>query len=237
MKQLKQNSIHVADILTVCWPQYGEGGASIDMSIIKAKYNNTYCINKSTICFIVDGEVYITPYTRMAIVTIQNAGLDEQSFYVPLSNGDLPKNEKEKWAHLCDLAHKAACLDYEDDCTQWCNRRSIGSLHEKALNRCLKIPHDGVRISGESSSSVFYPICNEEKIDFSVLSKLGSYNADDDKVVFIYRDGHTYVAKGDWIVHELNAAGFKADEDLPIPLKKGEKIADPYLAKKWERAS
>ena len=104
MKNLKENSIRISSAITVCWPQYGDKEETLDMTDIESKFNGCYATNNSTICFVIDHEVFVTPYTRSAMSTIVNAGLTEKHFYVPFSDWDYPKYEKAKWQRLRELA-------------------------------------------------------------------------------------------------------------------------------------
>lgn len=235
MKNLKKNSICVSGAtVTVYWPQYGGKEETIDMGNIGSKFNGTYCTNNSTICFVHDHEVFVTPYTREAMATIENAGLVEKYFYVPFSNGDCPKNERAKWLHLRDLATESYYRDYEVDSARWCDEHGIGELSKETMDHCFKMPRGGVPVKHLCVADTCYPACNEFFVDCTVVDRLGCYCTNNGKVVFVYHDGHTYVAKGYWILDELRHAGYK-ESGLPVPFSNGEQITDYYLATKWEQ--
>ncbi len=237
MKDLKERSIRIPGTITVCWPQHGgDKEETIDMTDVGSKFNGAYCMNNSTICFVIDHEVFVTPYTREAMVTIENAGLARKYFYVPFSNWDYPKYEKAKWHNLRNLAAKSYDRDYEMDSARWCDKHDIGELSEETMERCFRMPRNGVPVKHLYFENIYYPACNEGCVDCTVIDRLGNYCANNGRVVFVYRDGHTYVTKGYWILDELRQAGYK-ESGLFVPFSNGEQITDPYLAEKWEQIS
>lgn len=234
MKNLIGSSICVSGITVKCWPQYGDKEETIDMTDIGSKFNGCYAINNSTICYVVDHEVFVTPYTRSALAILRNAGLVQRYFYVPFSNWDYPKYEKTKWEHLRELAAETYCRDYEEDSAEWCDKHHIGELSKETMECCFKIPRSGVPVKHTYFETTYYPACNEGCVDCTVTDRLGHYNANNGKVVFVYHDGHTYVAKGYWILDELRRAGYK-ESGLFVPFSNGEQIADSDLATQWEQ--
>ncbi len=236
MKNLKENSIRISGVITACWPQFGDKEETIDMSDIGSKFNGAYCTNNSTICYIVDHEVFVTPYTREAMTTIVNAGLVEGYFYVPFSNWDYPKYEKAKWFRLRDLATESYHRDYEEDAARWCDEHGVSELSEETMKHCFRMPRNGVPVKHLYFEDTYYPACNESYVDCTVVDRLGCYCTNNGKVVFVYHDGHTYVTKGHWILGELRHAGYK-ESGLFVPFSNGEQITDPYLASQWEQIS
>ena len=125
---------------------------------------------------------------------------------------------------------------YESDCTKWCNDHGIGKLSQETMKHCFMIPHEGVRVKHLHFESVCYPALSESRLDHFTIDMLGRYCTNNGKVVFVYRDGHTYVANGYWILDELRATGYRLS-GLFVPFSNGEQIVDPSLATQWERAS
>lgn len=234
MKELKKNSIHIVGATTVCWPQYEDKETTLDMSEARSKFNGCYATNNSTICFVDDGEVFVTPYTRTAVATLWNAGFPEKRFYVPFSNWDYPKYEKTRWYQLCEKARQSSYDDYESDCREWCEKHGIGELPEETMKRCFKIPRDGVPVRHSNYETVCHPLGGESCMDHSTIEKLGRYCYNNGRVVFVYRDGHTYVTKGYGIIDELRMAGYRKG-GLFVPFSNGEQITDYYLADLWEQ--
>lgn len=233
MKNLKENSICANGTITVCWPQCNEKIGSIDMTEIGSKFNDAYCINNSTICFVVDHEVFVTPYTREAMATIKKAGLAKKDFYVPFSNWDYPKNEEAKWSFLCKTARESYRRDFENDCIKWCDQHNISGLDDEILKHCFRMPLRGVSVRSGCFEDTYYPICHESCMDATVINKLGRYCTNNSIVVFVHNDGRTYVTRGYWILEELYKAGYR-ESNLFVPFSNGEKIIDPTLAAEWK---
>ena len=234
MKNLKENSICIYHTISVIWPQMGDQEETLDMSDVRSKFNGAFCTNNSTICYVTDDGVFVTPYTRKAMSAILCAGLVHKHFYVPFSNGDYPKFEKAKWLHLRDMARESYYRDYEDDCREWCDKNGVGELSEEILANCFRMPREGVPVKHLYFEDTFYPACNEWSVDCTVVDKLGRFCTNNGKVVFIYRDGHTYVTKGYQIISALCAAGYK-EAGIFVPFSNGETITNPSLAVQWER--
>ena len=118
MEKLKENSIHIENgTVVACWPQYGEEEI-VDMKEIRSKFNGSFSTNNSTICFVDQGEVFVTPYTSEAMSTLEDAGFIARCFYVPFSNWDYPKYEKAKWTRLLEAAQKSYYRDLEMSCVR-----------------------------------------------------------------------------------------------------------------------
>ncbi len=235
MKSLKENSINVTGSVVVCWPQFGTE-ETIDMTDIGSKCNGAFCTNNSTLIYVIDHEVFVTPYTRGAMSAIVDAGLVKKYFYVPFSNLDYPKYEKAKWDKLLQFAKESAYHFYDIDCAKWCDDHDIGKLSEETLERCFKMPRSGVPVRHLYFEDTYYPVCSESYIDCTVVDKLGTYCTNNGKVVFVYHDGHTYVAKGYWILDELRSAGYR-ESGLFVPFSNGEQITDSALAAKWAQVA
>ena len=106
MEGLKKNSIRINGEIVVCWPQYGHRQETLDLTYVGLDYNGCYAVNNSTICFVTNNEVYVTPYTREAIKTLSDAGLVKKEFFVPFSKWDYPRDYVKKWKRLCELARR-----------------------------------------------------------------------------------------------------------------------------------
>ena len=237
MKDLKNNSIHISNgIVIACWPQNDNKEGTVDMTDIRSKFNGCYATNNSTICYVHENEVFVTPYTRTAIATLRKAGLTHENFYVPFSNWDYPKYDKAKWSSLLKKAAEQYDRDYENDCATWCDEHKIGQLSEEIMKRCFRIPRTGVPVKHPYFEDTVYPACNENMMDCTVINKLGHYCKNNGKVVFVYRDGHTYVTKGYKITGALQRAGY-SESGLFVPFSNGERITDSYLADQWNQIS
>jgi hypothetical protein len=236
LKELKDKSIKVNGTIMVCWPQYGDKQSVTDMRSVAMQFDGCYAVNNSVICFVNNHEVFVTPYTREAIAIMEESGLIERHFHVPFSNWDYPKLEERRWHQLQQEAEEAQYRYYEEDAIKWCDQHFIGILPDDVLDRCLRIPREGMPVHHPGYESVARPLCNEFSVDSIVIGRLGRYNTNNGVVVFVYRDGHTYLANGYWILKDLHHSGYRKAA-LFVPLSNGEEIADPRLAEEWARKS
>lgn len=95
MDSLKEGSIRVYSGMITVFPQFGKE-EQININELEQEYNNCYAINNSVICFVCNNEIFVTPYTGMAVQFLDFTGFHKESFYVPFSNGNYPKYEKLK---------------------------------------------------------------------------------------------------------------------------------------------
>ena len=185
-----------------------------------------YSVNNGTVCWVMDGEIYAAPCTDELFGRLKEAGFRNGYFYVPFSNGDLPYHRTSEWQELCAEAIRLARKQFERDSEVWCNEHHIGSIDDRLLESCLRIPR------GCGVYSIYYPRLNETCIDIVAISCLGSYSYNAGRVVFVYRDGHTYLSKNPSIMDILEEAGYRRDNFL-VPLSGSEKITDAYLGHLW----
>ena len=76
MKELKENSILINQTISVSWPQLEDKTELINLTNVYTKFNGAYCTNNSTIAFVTNEGVYVTPYTE-----IQHAKADQKRVY------------------------------------------------------------------------------------------------------------------------------------------------------------
>ena len=69
-------------------------------------------------------------------------------------------------------------------------------------------------------------------MDCTVTANVGTYYGNNGVVVFVYRDGRTYVHRGYKILNELHAAGYR-EEGQFVPFSNGEEIKDDGLRESW----
>lgn len=230
MSVLLKNSIDVTGKTMVRWPK--KGCKTLDMTKVATKYDGEFSVHRKVICFVHKNRVYVTPFTRRHLSTLEEAGLISGNFYVPFSNGDYPVNERKKWEKLMVEARGANHLGYEHDCKAWAEKHGIRPLKSDTMSICFRIPLGGVPVRYSGEEARIYPACKEREVDAKVCDRIGTFWQNNGKVVFVYRDGHTYVTRGHWIVNELREAGYR-EEYLFVPFSRGEVITDPILAKQW----
>lgn len=180
-----------------------------------------------------DGEIYAAPYTRSLVQLLNQAGFRNGSFYVPFSNGEHPYSRKTEWESLLLTANIAALKDFEEDAKAWCDDHHIDSIDENLLKSCLRIPRGGIPVESSGVYSIYYPRLNETCVDIVAINCLGSYSYNAGRIVFVYRDGHTYISKDPSIMDVLEKAGYRRGDFL-VPLSGSEKITDAYLKYLWD---
>lgn len=230
MDSLKEGAVRVYTGMIAVFPQFSKEEA-LNLSELAPKFNGCYATNNSTVCF-VENEIFVTPYTRVAMRTLRSEGFCEKSFYVPFSNGDYPKSEQVKWNTLRENARQSYKADFISDCEAYCDERHIGSISEETLANCFEMPENGVRVKHLYFEDTYYPIMNQSCLDCR-CDNLGHFCCNNGRVVFVYRNGKTYVAKGYKILNELRAAGY-TESGLFVPFSNGEEIQDYALRVRWE---
>lgn len=231
----KEGSVRVFTGMTVAFPQFSKED-TLDISKLAPKFNGCYATNNSTVCFVYENEVFVTPYTRAALITLNSEGLRKDCFYVPFSNGDYPQSEQLKWYSLRRIATMCQADDFAEDCVAYCDSHHIGTISDDTLKNCFEIPSAGVKVKHLNFENFYYPIIKSGIFDCTTGDLLGKYCTNNGRVVFVYRDGKTYVAKGYKILSELREAGYR-ESGLFVPFSNGEQIVDSSLRSKWESLS
>lgn len=229
---LRQNSIKVYDGIVTYYPQFKKEEA-LHLSDV-ATFNGYYASNNGTLAYGIDGVLYATPATRRAYQVLREEGFLERYFYVPFSNWDYPKEEKKRWEELRAMQKELMKKDFAQDCIEYCDEHYIGALDDDVLARCFVMPAKGVEVKHIHYATTYYPVINHTSFDCTVPDRLGSFCCNNGKVVFVYRDGTTRVAKGYRIVGSLRSAGYK-EGSIFVPFSNGEQIVDLTQRAAWER--
>lgn len=231
MDSLKEGTVRVYTGMIAVWPQFSKEEA-INVSELAPKFNGCFSTNNSTVAFVHENEIFVTPYTRFVMRTLRSEGFRETYFYVPFSNGDYPKSEQLKWNSLRESARQSYKADFISDCEAYCDERHIGSISEETLKNCFELPETGVQVKHLYFENVYYPVMNQSCLDCR-CDNLGHFCYNNGRVVFVYRNGKTYVTKGYKILDELRAAGY-TESGLFVPFSNGEQILDSVLAARWD---
>lgn len=232
MKNLKVNSVRVYPGMVAVFPQFNQE-ETLNLMGLGPKFNGRYAMNNSTVCFVDEGEVFVTPYTRAVHSALCNAGFSRDEFYVPFSNWDYPKHEQVKWNNLQEKAQREHEKEFQADCEKFCDEHFIGCISDETLKNCFQMPMKGVRVKHLYFEDCYYPIISF-CLDCTAADQIGTFCTNNGRVVFVYRDGKTYVTKGYKILSELRAAGYK-ESGLFVPFSNGEEIVDPVLKAAWDK--
>ena len=233
MQELKENSVMITSGMTAFYEKLGFQ-EPIDTSFIQRYHPGHYSVENNTICFVTkDEEVFVTPFTRQAVSTLARHGYAEDYFYVPFAQGDIPKEQRTRWAELREKAEKSYFRDYVSDCIKWSDRRCMKKLSRDILRCCMMMPDNGIRVKKDTDEDIYYPLCNQRRLDTDTAKKIGKYNKHNEVVVFVYRDGRTFLARGNWILRLLKEAGYERT-NLFVPLSHGESILDCRIKRRWD---
>lgn len=227
-----KEALRVYDDMIVIHPQTASE-SHLSVSKTAAKFPGCYAVNNSTLCFVFDGQVFVAPYTSHLEHLLQDENFREEYFNVPFSNWDYPKYEKAEWEALRAKARKSYAEDFVSDCEAYCDKNGIGSLSDAVLSNCFEMPKEGVYVKHTCFETRYYPIITSTVLDFKAKTKLGHFWANNGKVVFVYRNGKTYVAKGYKIINILASAGYTNTQEY-VPFSNNEQILEPELAHHWE---
>ncbi len=230
-----RGSVKVHNGMVVVFPQFCQR-VLLDVSEQASKFNGCYAVNNSTIAFVFDNEVYVTPETNKVRQTLDDAGFRMSCFAVPFSNWDYPFEAKEKWETLRSRAKQAMEDEFCEECEAFCDDMGIGKISKDTLRNCFEIPKNGVYVQHLHYKTTCYPVITQMYLDKDASEKLGTFCYNNGKVVFVYRNGKTYVAKGYRIINELKQAGYK-EAAIFVPFSNGEIILDIQQKERWDSIS
>lgn len=210
----------------------------LELSKITTKFTGrrVFAMNNSTVCFIdKDSDAYVIPYTRDVIITLVENGFQPVDFYVPLSTLETPPPiYVARWEALRKQAKLSRAKDFEDDCEKWCDEHQIGAIESTWLVNSIEIPFGGILVEGRDYKTVYYPIVKNMVLDDYATENIGTFNTNNGRTVYVYRNGRTYVYKGHAITHALTAAGYKENFNLFVPFSNGDFPANSPLRERWE---
>ena len=235
----------------------------LDVSQLVRNFKGQYAINDMIVAFVCENRVFVCPKTKKVLQTLHDAGLKTADFYVPYSeNGEYPLENEHRWRSLLEEQARVIDEEFISECEEYSDNNSIGKLSDEILADCLEVPKEGIPISFEldrtllhtpvlgfmgvltgephmkrmqSYKSVYYPEIKVGGQHFNnrVAQKLGTYCTNNNCIVFVYRNGKTYVSKFYEVEKALQQAGYVRVPML-VPLSSGEVITDPDLKAKWD---
>lgn len=233
MAEFTKDLLRVTTGMVAVFPQWNKE-ESLVVTKWMPKFNGCFAVNNSTVCIVDRNKVFVAPYTRKLLRDLQHEGFSQKEFHVPFSNGDYPKGMEAIWGAMRLKAKQAEIEDFKMDCLEYSNKHQIGELDAETLLNCFEIPAKGVRVKRLYFENWYFPILdNTISLDQERSRKLGRFCANNGKVVFVYCDGKTYVAKGYKIIDELHKAGY-TDTGMFVPFSNGEEILDPVLKSRWD---
>ena len=232
MDSLKEIAVHIHTGMVSVFPNEATE-SRLDLSEIKKEFNGCYSLQSPTISFIHNSEMYAIPYTDRVVRSLEVAGLKRANFYVPFSQGDYPKNETSKWVYLKEMVVQSYIEDLMEDCIEYSDKNGIGELDEETLANCMELPFMGIAVEGVGYETCYYPMLNIGRGAEEIARYVGKYNIESETVMFVYRNGKTYLTRGYGILRKLKHAGY-TEKNILVPLAHGERIKDKELQKRWE---
>lgn len=207
-----------------------------NLSILKTslEFPGCYSVNSLTIGIVLDdGKFFAAPYTSHLEHLLKDAGFKKASFNVPFSQGEYPLLQKEKWDNLREKAHQSYVEELASNSMAYCDKHGIGSISDDVLSNCFEMPEEGIYVKHTCFETRYYPlIISSPVFSYKAMTKLGHFGKSNGKVVFVYRNGKTYVAKGYKIIDILTSAGYTDTHEF-VPFSNNEHILDPEYAKRW----
>lgn len=201
--------------------------------------NDSYCSNNGTVAFISDGIYYVVPATQKVFEILRANYFREAYFCVICSNLDQPVNSvlKSQWHQLLAWRREVRSQEFIESCEAFCDKNHIGSIPQETLDTyCMAMPTEGIQVKYifQEQPSRHYPSIRSDFLDSVAITKLGKYCYNNGTLVFVYRDGKTYVTRAYWLIRELQEAGFR-EGGLFVPFSNSETILDDEYHQKWEK--
>lgn len=255
METLKEESIRIYSGMMIRYPDYPPkcvtyepvDGKEVEKAL---KFNGCYNMSYMSISFVTDNQVFVTAYSYLALRSLKAAGFRQEEFcgsYFAYSDVTFPKEEEEKWNFILDKAHQANVDDFSEECERYCDARHIGNIREETLRNCFEVPRLGAVITMQQPGFrahyyVMKPVLTETfvpRLEYNSIRNLGRFCNNYGRIVFTYRNGKTYVAKGTKILKELEEAGYT---EIAFPARnlltglpdKYWRFEDPNLNERWK---
>ncbi|MBR3164182.1 hypothetical protein IKF15_02665 [Candidatus Saccharibacteria bacterium] len=199
-------------------------------------FADCYAVNNSTIAYIYEGQYYVTKVTSSNLKLLNECGFIEQHFFVALSIGEIIISDPDRacrWDQIEEAARLAHQQELKRVFAEWSDEHGIRPLDEAVLRRCFVIPDGGIQVKHFWHDYEKWEMPKTVHLDCTLGSTIGKFDANNGVVVFVNRDGRTYVAHGYWIIKVLEDHGFEKGSWY-VPFSNGEVIQDPVLAQRWE---
>lgn len=98
---IKRNGIDVWEGYREGAKAYHNGTKHIEVQdFLKRKYHKKYAINNSVVAFVYREEMFVIPLWKDVIDTLDKHGFSKADFFVPFSNGEVPRWKMGQWHEL-----------------------------------------------------------------------------------------------------------------------------------------
>ena len=103
------------------WEGYREGAKAYHngtrhievQDLLKHKYHRKYAIHNSVVAFVYRGEMFVIPLWKDVIDTLDKHGFSKTDFFVPFSNGEVPRWKMGQWHELRKEAERINKMNLE----------------------------------------------------------------------------------------------------------------------------
>lgn len=107
MTRLVEDSVTISERMIVHFPETDTDVELIGINETLKKFSGkkVYCAENGVIAFIVNGFFYVTPFTGKKLTyLVEKQGFEQADFFVPFSDGGMPRSFENIWKELVDDA-------------------------------------------------------------------------------------------------------------------------------------
>lgn len=228
---LKRQAFRTYDEMPIVYPWNKKEKLFLIKELVP-RFNDCFSMINETVCFIIDNNVYVAPYSNEIFYLLGLARMKEAVFNVPFCYGEYPKYGKNVWDELCQKSSRTTEDAFEKGCIKYSDRKGLLELDDEVLKNCFKMPDTGVLVKHRMYKVTYYPYIIASAFNRESLRYIGNYWNNGGKVAFIYRDGRTYVGKGYKLAEMLKEAKYR-EREIFVPFSNGEKILNPVQKDVW----
>ena len=231
MKRIKTEfSIQLEEGMLVFDQNSGAEKELLLENLIK-NFDYRYNFNSRYVCFVDERNVYLSLNSPKILDTLEDHRIKQDNFMMPLSESETLKYQQSRVSFMAERIADAEKQDFIKDCIAFSKVNGIFSVNSKTLNKCFEIPDEGIDVVRDGAIITYWPYisCRHSVDDIEFIGKYCAHNG---KVIFVNRDGRTYIAKGYGIIYELEKSGFHLKK-MFVPLSYNETILDDSLDKAW----
>ena len=200
---------------------------------VDAIINRSYLCKDEVVIFTVHGRTYATPFSESAIKILNEEGFKYlQSKNIKRMEGAIEQIRQRELSgrRWKTLAREAVFIRREN----YADEMGFEPMSDVIMNNCYRIPDEGIQITNGMNLYTYKPWIPDGYFG-PMVSMIGKFNTLGDMVVFIYRDGYTYLTNAEVnrmdVIEELLKSGF-IQAPINVPLSRvGEVIVDDEAEK------
>ncbi len=104
---MREDSVRIRENMKIYFPETGSDVelTGINRAIEKFKGKKVYCVENGVLGFITNDIFYVTPLTGKKLAyLVEEQNFDREEFFIPFSDGGIPKDFKNFWQELLNDA-------------------------------------------------------------------------------------------------------------------------------------